>query len=199
MRYKDQLVLTGKINDVGAYTRINIPNSYRTGIELQGTMQVTPWLHRAANLTLSQNKVLDIEEYIDDYDNGGQKINHYPSANIAYSPAITGGANLDFGPFSGTVISLISKYVSRQNLDNTGNTARSLDPFFVQDLRISYTIKTKKLKELNLIGQLNNVFNNQYEPNGYTFSYIYGGQQTTENYYFPMAGINYMIGLNIRL
>lgn len=199
MRYKDQLVLTGKINDVGAYTRINIPNSYRTGIELQGTMQVTPWLHTAANLTLSQNKVLDIEEYIDDYDNGGQKINRYPSANIAYSPAITGGANLDFGPFSGTVISLISKYVSRQNLDNTGNTARSLDPFFVQDLRISYTIKTKKLKELNLIGQLNNVFNNQYEPNGYTFSYIYGGQQTTENYYFPMAGINYMIGLNIRL
>jgi iron complex outermembrane receptor protein len=89
--------------------------------------------------------------------------------------------------------------VSRQYLDNTGNEARSLDPFYVQDLRLSYTIRSKKLKELNLIGQVNNLFNTAYEPNGYTFSYIYGGQQTTENYYFPMAGINYMIGVNIRL
>ncbi|MBI5371734.1 MAG: TonB-dependent receptor [Sphingobacteriales bacterium] len=199
MLYKDQLVLTGKINDVGAYTRTNIPNSYRAGIELQGAVRAGSWLNASVNLTFSRNRVKDVEEYIDDYDNGGQKTNHYPSADIALSPAITGSSTLNFGPFSNTVISLISKYVSRQYLDNTSNETRSLDPFFVQDLRITHTIKNKWLKEMNIIGQLNNAFNTTYEPNGYTFSYIYGGQQTTENYYFPMAGINFMIGVNIRL
>lgn len=199
MRYKDQLVLTGRINDVGAYTRTNIPDSYRAGIEMQGLSRLNNWLTISGNLTLSRNKVMDMEEYIDDYDNGGQKLNRYPSADIAYSPAITGGATIELVPLKHTSISLISKYVSRQYLDNTSNKARSLDPFFVQDLRMNYTLKSKRIKDLTIIGQLNNVFNNQYEPNGYTFSYIYGGQQTTENYYFPMAGINYMIGVNVRL
>ena len=199
MRYKDQLVLTGRINDVGAYTRTNIPKSYRAGIEFQGVANLQSWLNLSGNLTISRNKVLDMEEYIDDYDNGGQKLNRYPSADIAYSPALTGGAMIELSPLKQISINLISKYVGRQYLDNTSNIARSLDPFFVQDLRLSYTIKAKKVKELNIIGQLNNVFNNAYEPNGYTFSYIYGGQQTTENYYFPMAGINYMIGVNVRL
>ncbi len=199
MLYKDQLVLTGKINDVGAYTRTNIPNSYRAGIELQGAVRVSSWLNAAAGLTLSRNRVKNVDEYIDDYDNGGQKINRYPSADIALSPALTGSSSIQVGPFGNTVISSINKYVSRQYLDNTSNETRSLDPFFVEDLRITHTIKWKWLKEMNMIGQLNNVFNTKYEPNGYTFSYIYGGQQTTENYYFPMAGINYMIGVNIRL
>ncbi len=199
MRYKDQLVLTGRINDVGAYARTNIPESYRAGIELQGAASIRSWLSVSGNLTFSRNKVLNMEEYIDDYDNGGQKLNRYASADIAYSPAVTGGGTIDFIPFKHTGISLISKYVSRQYLDNTGNKARSLDPFFVQDLRLSYTIKAKKIKELNIIAQVNNVLHHEYEPNGYTFSYIYGGQQTTENYYFPMAGINYMIGVNLKL
>ncbi len=199
MRYKDQLVLTGRINDVGAYTRTNIPESYRAGIELQGTASLHQWLTVSGNLTLSRNKVLDMEEYIDDYDNGGQKLNRYASADIAFSPAVTGGATIELIPFKQAGISLISKYVSRQFLDNTGNKARSLDPFYVQDLRLSYTIRSKKVNELNIIGQVNNLFNNDYEPNGYTFSYIYGGQQTTENYYFPMAGVNFMVGVNIKL
>lgn len=199
MRYKDQLVLTGRINDVGAYTRTNIPQSYRAGIELQGAVNLRQWLNISGNLTLSRNKVLDMEEYIDDYDNGGQKLNRYTSADIAFSPAVTGGATIDLIPFKQAGISLISKYVSRQYLDNTSNKNRSLDPFYVQHLRLSYTVRSKKIKEVNFIGQVNNLFNNAYEPNGYTFSYIYGGQQTTENYYFPMAGINYMIGVNIRL
>lgn len=199
MRYIDQLILTGRINDVGAYTRTNIPRSYRAGIELEAGLQLIDRVSLSGNLTLSSNKVLDMEEYIDDYDNGGQKINRYPSATIAFSPSVTGGANVQFGPFANTRFSLISKYVSRQYLDNTGNTARSLDPFFVQDLRVNYAVKMKKLKSLELILQVNNLFNTKYEPNGYTFSYIYGGQLTTENYYFPMAGIHFMTGLTIRL
>ncbi len=77
MNYKNQLVLTGQINDVGAYTRTNIPKSYRMGVELQGGIKFTSWMNASANLALSKNKVKNFTEYIDDYDNGGQKTNSF--------------------------------------------------------------------------------------------------------------------------
>ncbi len=204
MSYKDQLVLTGKINDVGAYTRTNIPESYRAGVELQGGMKFNAWLNATANLTVSSNKVKNFTEYIDDYDIGGQKINHYQSTNIGFSPAVIASATTNFLPVKNAELSLLNKYVSRQYLDNTQNKARSLHPFFVQDIRAIYTIKniaiaTGKLKEINVIAQLNNVFGKKYEPNGYTYSYFVGGATVTENYYFPMAGTNFMFGVNVRL
>lgn len=199
MNYKDQLVLTGKINDVGAYTRTNIPRSYRTGIELQAGINPNQWFNASANLAISRNKVSDFTEYIDDYDNGGQKINKYNSADIAYSPTVVGGASLNFLPVQSFEVSLLGKYVSKQYLDNTENESRKLNSFFVNDLRAVYIFKKKKLKELNIIAQLNNLFNVKYEPNGYTYSYIYGGSTTTENYYFPMAGLNFILGANVKL
>jgi iron complex outermembrane recepter protein len=199
MDYKNQLVLTGKINDVGAYTRTNIAKSYRAGVELQGGYKFSKKMNVAANFTLSQNKVKDFTEYIDDYDNGGQKTNDYSTADIAYSPSAIGMASINYSPTEKIELRLNNKYVSKQYLDNTGNDTRSLKAFFVQDFSIAYTIKYKWLKELNIIGQVNNLLNRKYEPNGYTFSYIYGGQTATENYYFPMAGVNFMIGINVRL
>ena len=94
---------------------------------------------------------------------------------------------------------MIGKYVSRQYLDNTSNKNRSLADYYVQDLRLDYTVKNKLFKETRFIFQLNNLFDRKYEPNGYTFSYIYGGELSTENYVFPMAGINFMAGINVRL
>lgn len=199
MRYKDQLVLTGKINDVGAYTRTNIPESYRMGIEVQGGVLFAEWLRAGGNISLSRNKVTDFTEFIDDYDNGGQKMNTYGSADIAYSPNIVGAATVELIPFKNLELALINKYVGDQYLDNTTNEERKLDAFYVMDARILYTINPKWLKEVRIIGQVNNVIGKEYEPNGYTFSYIYGGAQVTENYYFPMAGRNFMIGLNISL
>lgn len=199
MRYKDQLVLTGKINDVGAYTRTNIPESYRMGIEVQGGVLFAEWLRAGGNISLSRNKVTDFTEFIDDYDNGGQKMNTYGSADIAYSPNIVGAATVELIPFKNLELALINKYVGDQYLDNTTNEERKLDAFYVMDARILYTINPKWLKEVRIIGQVNNVLGKEYEPNGYTFSYIYGGAQVTENYYFPMAGRNFMIGLNISL
>lgn len=199
MRYKDQLVLTGKINDVGAYTRTNIPESYRMGIEVQGGVLFAEWLRAGGNISLSRNKVTDFTEFIDDYDNGGQKMNTYGSADIAYSPNIVGAATVELIPFKNLELALINKYVGDQYLDNTTNEERKLDAFYVMDARILYTINPKWLKEVRIIGQVNNVLGKEYEPNGYTFSYIYGGAQLTENYYFPMAGRNFMIGLNISL
>ena len=199
MHYKNQLVLTGKINDVGAYTRTNIPESYRAGIEFQAGYKFSQILNVAGNLAVSQNKVQHFTEFIDDYDNGGQKTNYFKSADIAFSPSLVGGASINLLPFKHAVISFLSKYVSKQYLDNTQNDNRSLHAFYTQDLRIAYTIKKKWLKELNIIAQINNVFGKKYEPNGYTFSYIFGGETITENYYFPMAGTNVMMGVNVKL
>ena len=199
MNYKDQLVLTGKVNDVGAYTRTNIPKSYRAGIELEGGIKFNQWVNATANLALSQNKVKNFTEYIDDYDNGGQKTNNYSSTTIAYSPIVVGSATINFLPIKNTELSLLSKYVSKQYLDNTENENRFLNSFFVQDIRALYTFKKKWLKEVNIIAQVNNIFGKKYEPNGYTFSYFVGGETITENYYFPMAGTNFMMGVNISL
>ena len=199
MDYSNQLVLTGQINDVGAYTRTNIPRSYRAGIEMDATAGICDWFNLSANLALSRNKVKDFTEYVDDYDNGGQKKIFYPNADIAFSPAVVGSANLHFKPVKKVELSLMNKYVSRQYLDNTAQQSRSLDPYWVTDCRAIYTWKGKRLKELNIIAQLNNLLAARYEPNGYTFSYIYGGQTSTENYYFPMAGRNFMLAVNIRL
>ncbi len=199
MNYKNQLVLTGKINDVGAYTRTNIAKSYRTGLELEGSAKITAWMNVAGNFTLSNNRVLDFAEYIDDYDNGGQKTNSFKKTAIAYSPAIVSAASINFLPLKNTELSLLSKYVSKQYLDNTENNSRVLPSFYVQDIRAIYTIKKQWLKEVNIIVHVNNIFNRKYEPNGYTFSYFSAGTTTTENYYFPMAGTNFMIGLNVKL
>jgi iron complex outermembrane recepter protein len=199
MLYHDQLVLNGKINDVGEYTRINIPNSYRLGIEMQGTAKITDWFHAGGNLAISKNKVLNYTEYDDDYDNGGQVSFSYKKTDIAFSPSVVGSASLDFFPIKNGELSLISKYVSREYLDNAQQDTRKLNGYYVQNLKMIYTIKNKIMKETNLIFQLNNVFNEKYEPNGYTYSYVLGGKLVTENFLFPMAVTNFMLAVNIRL
>ena len=199
MYYHNQLVLTGKINDVGAYTRTNTPSSYRLGIELQGKADVLQWLNASANIAFSRNKIKDFTEYVDDYDNGGQRTFQYHSTDISFSPNIIAGATINFIPVKNGEVSLLAKYVGQQYLDNTSKSSRSLNPFYVQDVRMSYSLKNKIPKEINLVFQVNNVFAKKYEPNGYTFSYFYSGSFTTENYYFPMAGTNFMAAINIKL
>ncbi len=83
MKYKDQLIPTGKINDVGGYTRINIPNSYRAGIELQEIERLPSGWGVAGNITFSKNKVRNFTEFYDDYDEGTQKSNFYSSSDIS--------------------------------------------------------------------------------------------------------------------
>jgi iron complex outermembrane receptor protein len=199
MNYKDQLVLTGEVNDVGAYTRTNIPQSYRAGVELEGGVRLAAWATLGGNVTLSKNRIRDFNEFIDDYDNGGQKVNQFRETDIAFSPAVTGAATLTLTPVKALELSLLSKYVSKQYLDNTSNESRKLDAYFTQDVKVIYSFSRKSLKNVSIITQVNNVLNKKYEPNGYTFSYFVNNQVTTENYYFPMAGTNWMVGLNIKL
>ncbi|MDQ3276884.1 MAG: TonB-dependent receptor [Bacteroidota bacterium] len=198
MKYKDQLVLTGKINDVGAYTRTNIDNSYRLGLELQGGAVITNWIKASANLTLSRNKVKKFTEFYDDYDNGGQKSINYNETDISFSPAVTGAVTITVQPFQPFSIDLLSKYVGKQYLDNTSNESRKLAGYFTEDIRFAYAVQRGLLKNADIVLQVNNVFNKKYEPNGYTFSYLYNTELVTENYYFPMAGTNWMLGVNLR-
>jgi iron complex outermembrane receptor protein len=198
MNYHNQLVNTGKINDVGAYTRTNAPESYRAGIELQAGAGLAKWMNVAGNISFSSNKIRDFTEYVDDYDNGVQKENMYHNTDISFSPNTIASAGINFIPVKNGEINFQSKYVGRQFLDNTSQVSRSIDPYFVENIKCSYTLLKKVGKEVNFVFQVNNVFNKMYESNGYTFNYISDGRFTVENYYFPMAGINFMAAINIK-
>lgn len=205
MYYRNQLVLTGKINDVGAYNRMNVDESYRTGLEFTGTYRPMPELSFQANATVSMNKILDFEEYIDDYDEGGQQVNRYEQTDIAFAPSLIGFGGITYAPFARRwdrqqlYVSLEAKHVGRQYLDNTSNAARSIDPYTVADLKFRYQMQGDRLKDLGITLALNNIFNTLYEANGYTFSYVADGRLHTSNYYYPQAGFNFMLGLQVRL
>jgi iron complex outermembrane receptor protein len=199
MYYNNQLVNTGKINDVGAYTRTNAPQSYRAGIELQADATVTKWLNVFGNISFSKNKIKDFTEFVDDYDNGVQKENVYHNTDISFSPNVVAFGGINFIPVKNGEINFQSKYVDRQFLDNTSHVSRSINPFFVENIKLSYSVFKKIFKEVNFIFQVNNVFNKMYESNGYTFNYISNGKFSVENYYFPMAGTNFIAAVNIKL
>ena len=197
MFYKDQLVLTGKINDVGAYTRSNIANSYRAGMELFGGAVINKIVSLNGNITLSKNKVKNFTEFYDDYDNGGQKSVVYKETDISYSPDIISSFSVNIIPTTNLLLSLTGKYVGEQFLDNTSNKNRRLKDYYTQDAKLTYSLKGKSLSEVTFFAQAINLFSKKYEPNGYTFSYVAGGNLTTENFYYPMATANFVFGVNI--
>ncbi|MEY3565705.1 MAG: hypothetical protein RJA23_1875 [Bacteroidota bacterium] len=204
MGYKDQLILTGQINDVGAYIRENVAASYRAGIELEGAYAFSKTWTLGGNLALSQNKIREFTEYIDDYsvDEFRQETNTYTNTDIAFSPNVVGSAIIEYKPAKNLSLNWLSKYVGRQFLDNTANEARSLDAFFTNDLRISYSATPRFFKGLEVNLLINNLFNELYEPNGYTFSYFVPGgtgrELVTENFYYPQAGTNFLLGVKMK-
>lgn len=192
MFYKDQLVLTGQVNDVGAYIRDNVENSYRIGLELEGAVRLSNQLQWAANATISQNKIAEFTEFIDDYDNGGQVEQGFSNTDIAFSPNFIGSSVLSFSE-AGFMGELSTKYVSTQYLDNTQNEARSIDPYLVNDLRLSYKLSgLGVMKAITGTLMVNNLLNAEYETNGYTYGYVFGGEQRF-NYYYPQAGRNFLL------
>lgn len=199
MNYRNQLVLTGRINDVGAYARANIPKSYRLGLELDGHYNVLPQLTLAGNIAFSRNRIDAFTEYLDDWDNGGQKPVEHKNTDISFSPDLIAGYTVSYRPVSGLTLDWVGKYVSRQYLDNTSDEKRSLDAFIVNDVRINYTVPQHFFRSLGLQLMLNNIFSEKYEPNGYTYGYLEGGAVKRSNSYFPMAGFNFMAGIKIGL
>jgi iron complex outermembrane receptor protein len=197
MQYKNQLVLTGQVNDVGAYIRSNVDDSYRAGIETQLAVRFLNYFNWAANFTYSANKIKSFTEFTDNYDIGGQDSITFTNTDIAFSPAIIASSNLSFSK-KGFTASLISKYVGKQFLDNTANASRAIDAFFVTDVLLSYKLQPKFMREIELKLIVNNVLSHQYEANGYTYGYIYGGGRIQESYYYPQAYINFLAGLSFK-
>ena len=197
MYYKNQLVQTGKLNDVGAYTRTNIPKSYRAGVELQGSVKLNEVFTFGANAAFSQNKIKNYTAFVDNYDTGVQDTVHYGNSDISFSPSVVAGYTLTAKPVKGLDIDVIGKYVSRQYLDNTGSKERSLNGYYTNDVRLRYSVPQPLFKELGLQVAVNNIFNKKYEPNGASYTWIEGGKLVSDNYYYPMAGTNYMVGLTV--
>lgn len=198
MLYKDQLINTGEINDVGNIVRENVPDSYRAGIELQLGTQILQNLHWNGSVTLSRNKIDEYVRFVDDFDAGGQQAETFSDVDISFSPSVIGNSMFTFRK-NGFSSEWISQYVSRQYLDNTANQNRSLDPYLVNDLRLSYQFdELNVVKSITLSLQVNNLFDVRYESNGYTFGWIAGGEERFFNYYYPQAGRHLMTNLKIR-
>ncbi len=192
MSYKDQLVLTGALDDVGNSLRVNVDKSYRLGTELSLTGKLTEKLLWNINTTLSQNKISSFEEVID------PMIIDHKDTDIAFSPSIIVGNSFLYTPKTDIEVELSTKYVGKQYLDNTSNESRSLDGYTYTNLRISYDWKPASIDGIKLSLQINNLLDSKYSSNGYTYSYL-AGDVVTENYLYPQAGIHFMLGAQLRL
>ena len=200
MDYKDQLVLTGEINDVGAGIMVNVDNSYRAGLELQAGWKIIRSLQWNINTTFSQNKINNFTEHVDDWDTApeDQRIFELGTTDLAFSPGLTGNSQILFTPVKNLDLSLISNYVGKQYIDNTSNEDRKLDAYFVNNLKIDYSFKNRLFKEIILHCMVNNLFNEKYESNAWVYSYYLGGERFKQDGYFPQAGTNFLFGVDFR-
>lgn len=180
MAYKNQLILTGKLDDVGAPIRSNSEKSYRLGLEVDATIALSEqWMLRP-NFTLSANKNVDLNVGLGNV-----------TTDIAYSPSVIVGNVLVFSPVKALHLSLLQKFVGEQYMNNIELPAAKLADYFVNDFNISYTFKPKTIfKEIVLSGLVNNFLDKKYVSNGYMYD-IYPS-------YYPQAGINFLAGLNLK-
>lgn len=204
MFYTNQLIPTGAINDVGSALRINVKDSYRAGIELDGTWKINKNFHWGATAAFSRNKIKDFIEEIPEYSQdwsylGTLKIAH-ASTNIAKSPSTILSNTFTYKPTEAISLSLMSKYISRIFLDNSSDTNRSIDPSFVHNFQAIYSFSALGIKNINLNLLVNNLFNAKYATSGYTWSQQFENEQHSSyyNFYYPQAETNAMLGLNIR-
>ena len=198
MKYKDQLVLTGELNDVGAPVRANSGDSYRLGLEVDATFKLTNKWFLQPNVTLSQNKNQD---FVFQRDGVFEDLG---TTNIAFSPDLIAANRLVFMPIQNFQVSLLSKFVGEQYMGNIDAESSKLDSYFVNDLNVSYEIVTKKVfKSIRIDVLVNNIFNLEYESNGYFYTYDDdfsnpGTVTTIEGTgFYPQAGINLLVGLTL--
>ncbi|QBN18961.1 TonB-dependent receptor [Flavobacterium nackdongense] len=186
MGYKDQLVLTGELDNVGNPIRQNSGDSYRLGFEVEAVIQLSEkWLLQP-NFTFSSNKNVD---FISDV-NGS--LTNLGNTNIAYSPDFIAGNMFTFLPIPAVRLSLLSKYVSEQYMNNLDDASGKLKDYFVNDLNATYEIATKSIfKSIAITALVNNIFNVDYISNGAD----YGGGYV---YYYPQAGTNFLVGLTLK-
>ena len=203
MDYKDQFVQTGAVSDIGESLTTNIKDSYRMGVELQASIDPTPWLTIEGNAALSKNKIKDFDEVVEDWDNGSQTI-HYDNSTLSFSPStiLNGFITLHY---KGWQAVWHTNYVSRQYLDNTECKDRSLPGYSASNISLNYTLKPKKVLKEAIFGlNFNNVFNKRYAASGWVYSAIsesYGHPNDNRYYqigFIPMAGFTMMGSVTLR-
>ena len=198
MDYKDQLVLTGQLDDSGGFIRETSGNSYRAGLEVEGDFKVLKQLHVRPNIALSSNKNKDYTTSRD-----GELVN-LGTTNISFSPSFIAGNSIDYSPTQNLQIALLSKYVGEQYLGNIDSQTSKLDAYFLNDFSVNYTItKLSFAKSLVLQGLVNNIFDVKYISNGYFYTYdddfsTPGSVTTIEGAgFYPQAGINFLVGATL--
>ncbi|PWS28022.1 TonB-dependent receptor [Pedobacter yonginense] len=198
MIYKDQLINTGKLNDVGGQTRQNVADSYRAGVEFDGRWQISKNLYWAATATFSRNKIKNFEEYLYDEVDGSLLVNNYSNTDISFSPSIIASSEINYTLLKNADIAFLSKYVGRQYLTNTSAKSESLSSFFVNDIRLRYNTSFAHVKNIGVSLLINNVFSTLYENNGASYPSLYGGELTRYNYYYPQATRNFLLSLSLK-
>lgn len=206
MDYKDQLVLTGQINDVGGFSRTNIDRSYRVGVELEGAYRFSRLLGWSGNITLSQNKIREFVEFSDEYDADGNWLGEathqqtYSNTDIAFSPSVVAASKLEIRPLPAFSVNLISKYVGKQYIDNTSNANRMLDPYLVNDLLFGWSVENGLFRQLELTFGIYNLLAEQYITNAWVYKGAVDGLvQTLDDGYFPQAGRHFLMGLRLKI
>lgn len=204
MDYKDQLVLTGQLNEIGEPMAENMPNSYRKGIELMLGVKPCNMFEWNINATISRNRIKNFTEtiYEDENKSKSQWVINHKSANIAFSPDFL--LNNQFTFSAGDFMAMLqSQYVGKQYMSNANQNNHLLDSYFVSNLHLSYTFKTNTVKAITLGLSINNLFNEEYENNGYAGSGFYmddNNNKVRYNYagYAAQAGTNVMCNISLR-
>jgi iron complex outermembrane receptor protein len=198
MRYKDQLVLTGELNDVGAPLRANVGDSYRLGLEVDANLRLGNKFKLRPNIALSDNRNLDFF-----FQRDGE-LQDLGNTHIAYSPQVVAGNVLAFQPNENLQVSLLSKFVGKQYMGNIDSENSTLDSYTQTDFNVQYVIETGSfVKSIVLSGLVNNIFDADIVSNGYFFTYDDdfsnpGTITTIEGAgYYPQAGINFLVGATI--
>lgn len=216
MFYKNQLVITGQINDVGEAIRINVPKSYRMGIELDGALAINDKLSLAANAAFSQNKIKDFVEKIDNWDTGTQETFSRGTTQLAFSPntILNGRVNYDFLKTDKNKLSLAlsGKYVGKQYIDNTSNENTALKGYGYIDAQIQYNSRLGIFKNVTAKLLINNILDKKYVNNAWTYRFISpsydprpddpyarleGGSTYNLTGYFPQAGRNWILAISL--
>lgn len=204
MYYTNQLVLTGQINDVGAYTRTNIPTSYRTGIELAIGKTFFNLIKWDANFTYSKNIIPTYTAYLDNWDTGEQTEFEFLNTPISFSPEIIAYNNFKFTLFNFSTlqwkhhalfVNFTSKYVGKQFIDNTGSDERALDAYLLHDVGLKYSFDGPRVEGIDFNLNFQNIGNLLYESNAWVYSYVYENTPSQLVGYYPQAGVNWNAGL----
>lgn len=205
MDYTDQLVLTGEINDVGAPIRTNVESSYRRGVEIEATYEPVKRLTLSANATFSQNIIRNFSEDVPVYDDFfsliGFERTEFEETEIAFAPNRVAAAILAYRFVDAkkhkAEVAWQTKFVDSQFLDNTANTDRMMPSYLVNDLRLTYALLDTGMRSLEVNLLLNNILDEKFVNNGYTYAFIFGGERVDENFYYPQAGRNFLLSLTL--